>query len=127
MVKALHQEVSECMSSIGETLLEAVPGGKPGQRRSPVLVVSMRVGRCAHAQPSEQPDQLAALDRDATPARLVGQPRRGIDDPGRSHDDADVAVESGDRPLQDFRIDRFAEPHDPGARESAAVGTSRGR
>ncbi len=32
-IKALHQEVSECMSSIGETLLEAVPGGKPGQRR----------------------------------------------------------------------------------------------
>ena len=32
-IKALHQEVSESMSSIGETLLEAVPGGKPGQRR----------------------------------------------------------------------------------------------
>ena len=32
-IKALHHEVSECMSSIGETLLEAVPGGKPGQRR----------------------------------------------------------------------------------------------
>jgi 2-oxoisovalerate dehydrogenase E1 component len=32
-IKALHEEVSECMSSIGDTLLEAVPGGKPGQRR----------------------------------------------------------------------------------------------
>ncbi|MCW2762853.1 MAG: transporter, partial [Marmoricola sp.] len=32
-VEARHREISECMRSIGDTLLEAVPDGKPGERR----------------------------------------------------------------------------------------------
>jgi len=66
------------------------------------------------------------FDRErAVSLRLVQQTGGGVDDRGGAHREKNIAISCRGRARDDGLVQRLAEPHDGGPRETAAVRTRR--